>query len=102
MWYNTIFQIVTKLENSNCDFTQKLKLWQNSKTDIVKKKIKNISSDKTKKNDSEEEEERKKKLLKKQIFWPKDLLVITNWHLDNGWDLLGAPFCDHAMFFGEV
>ena len=30
-------QIVTKLKNSNCDKTKKLKLWQNSKTQIVLK-----------------------------------------------------------------
>ena len=29
--------MVTKLKNSNCDKTQKLKLWQNSKTQIVTK-----------------------------------------------------------------
>ena len=37
MWQNSNLQIVTKLKNSNCDQTQNLKLWQNSKTQIVKK-----------------------------------------------------------------
>ena len=44
-WQNLKTQIVTKLENSNCDKTQKLKLgqnsklklWQNSKTQIMTK-----------------------------------------------------------------
>ena len=43
MWQNSKTQIVTKLKNSNCVRTQKLKvwqnlkreLWQNSKTQIV-------------------------------------------------------------------
>ena len=50
-------QIATKLRKSGCDKTQKLRLWQNSKTSIVIKlktltihKTKNSSSDKTKKN----------------------------------------------------
>ena len=34
-----IIHIVTKLKNSNCGKTQKLKLWQNLKTQIVKKKL---------------------------------------------------------------
>ena len=51
--------MVTKLRNSNCDKTQKLKLWQNSNTQIVTKvenseteivtKLKNSNCDKTQK-----------------------------------------------------
>ena len=39
-------QIVMKLKNSNCDKTQKLKLWWNSKTKIVMK-LKNSNCDET-------------------------------------------------------
>ena len=37
-------QIVTKLKHSNCDKTQKLKLWQNSITKIVTKQKKSNSN----------------------------------------------------------
>ena len=37
LWQNLKTQIVIKLKNSNGDKTQKLKLWQNSKTQNVKK-----------------------------------------------------------------
>ena len=40
--------MVTKLKNSNGDKTQKQKLWQNSKTPIVKNHLKKSSCDKTK------------------------------------------------------
>ena len=47
---NSKTQIMTKLKNSNFDKTHKLKLWQNSKTQIVKKNYKKKSRfDKTKK-----------------------------------------------------
>ena len=39
---------MTKLKNSNCDKTQKLKLLSNSKTQIVRK-LKNPNGDKTQK-----------------------------------------------------
>ena len=42
---NSKSQIVTKLNKSNCDITQKVKLWQNS-TEIVSK-LKNSNFDKT-------------------------------------------------------
>ena len=45
---NSKTQIVTKLKNANCDKTQKFKLWQNSKTQIVTK-LKNFNCDKTQK-----------------------------------------------------
>ena len=32
MWQNPRTQVVTKLKNSNCDKTQQLKLWKNSKS----------------------------------------------------------------------
>ena len=38
---------MTELENSNCDKTQKLKLWQNSKIQIVTK-LKNSNYDNSK------------------------------------------------------
>ena len=42
-------EIEIELKNSNCDLIQKLKLWLNSKTQIVKK-LKNSISDETQKN----------------------------------------------------
>ena len=48
LWWNSKTQIVMKLQNSNCDETQKLKLWWNSKTQIVMK-LKNSKCDKTQK-----------------------------------------------------
>ena len=41
---NSTTQIVINHKNSNCDGTQKLKMWQNSKTQIMKK---NSNCDKT-------------------------------------------------------
>ena len=35
MWQNSKNQIVTKLKSSNCGKTQTIKLWQNPKTQIV-------------------------------------------------------------------
>ena len=56
MWQNSKSQIVTKLKNSNCDRTQKLKLWPNSKLKLGKnpntqivQKVKNANGDKTQK-----------------------------------------------------
>ena len=52
-FYNSKTQNVTKFTNSNCDKTQKLKLWQISKTQIVKKiifklwELQHSNSDKT-------------------------------------------------------
>ena len=45
---NSKNQFLTKLTNSNCDKTQKPKLWQNSKTQIVTK-LNNLNCDKTQK-----------------------------------------------------
>ena len=47
LWQNSKNQIVTKLKNQIVT-TQKLKSWQNSKTEIVTK-LKNSNGDKTKK-----------------------------------------------------
>ena len=49
LWWNSKTQIVIKLKNSNYDQTQKLKLWKNSKTKIVIKLNfwQNSSCDKT-------------------------------------------------------
>ena len=65
-----------KLKNSNCDKTQKLKLWQ----------LKNSNCDKT----------QNVKLWQNSIYDKslKSLLVRTTWHLDNGCDVLWAAFCD--------
>ena len=46
--HNLKTQIVAKLKNSNCDQTQKHKLWQDSKTQILTK-FKNSNCDKTQK-----------------------------------------------------
>ena len=40
---------MTKLKNSNCDKTQKLKVWQKTQN-VKKKKFKNLNCDKTEKN----------------------------------------------------
>ena len=88
MWQNTKSQIVTKLENSKCDFTQKLKLWQNSKT-LAMIKLKTQTLKKLRKLNPE-----------KTQFLTKSLLVRTIWYLDNGWDIHGAAFCNLAMFGG--
>ena len=70
--WNVTSQIVTKLEISNYDKTQKLKLWQNLQ--YVKCQF------------------RKKTAL-------NGLLVRIFWHLDNRWDVLWASFCDSRGVF---
>ena len=40
----------------------------------------------------------KKLSPEKTKFLTKSLFVRTTWHLDSGWDVLGAAFCDLAMF----
>ena len=66
---------MTKLKHSNYDKTKKLKLWQDSKPQIVTK-LKNSNCDKTQ----------------------KGVIVTsfskTDWDLDNRWDVLGAAFYD--------
>ena len=51
MWWHSKTQIVIKFKNSNCDETQKVKLWINSRTQIVtkkeEKKWQNSNCDKT-------------------------------------------------------
>ena len=47
-FYNSKIQNVTKLKNSNCDKTQKLKSGQNTTTQIMTK-LKNSNFDKTQK-----------------------------------------------------
>ena len=37
LWQNSKTQVMTKFKNSKCDETQKLKLWQNLETQIVTK-----------------------------------------------------------------
>ena len=78
MWQNSI---ATKLENSNDVKTQKLKWWQNSKTQIMTKlEIWQISI-------SEE----------KQLW--KDISVLKNWHVDVGEMFSGQRFVIIAMLF---
>ena len=67
-------QIKTKLKNSNCDQTQKLKLWQNLKYD-------------------------NSQLLKKKHS--KGHLVRTFWHLDNQWDVFWAAFWNPRDVFHQ-
>ena len=62
-----------KLNNSNCDKTQKLKLWQNSETQIVIE-------------------------LNNQKNLANSFLVITTQHLYYQWHFLEAAFCNLAMF----
>ena len=86
-------QTVIKPQNSNCDKTCKLKLWQHlkkhSKTHTVTKL--NLDCDKT------------KKILFGQYSTfdktCKALFVRTTWHLDNRWDVLLAAFCNIVMFY---
>ena len=88
--------------------TQKLSFWPNSKTEnMTKDKLKlrqNKNSDKKlslwqnpKNPDSDKIQLKSWKLN----FWKnlkKSLLVRTPWHLNNQWDLVGAAFCNLAMF----
>ena len=88
---------MTKLKNSNCvnslNFdkphkqemwkTQKLKLWQNSKTQI---------GTKLRKSNRKQTQQPKKNLA-------ESFLVITTWHLDHQWNVFEAAFCILAMFF---
>ena len=68
-----------QLKNSKCDKTQQLKLWQKSKTQIVTKlELLQISS-------------------KEKSF--KSLLERAFWHLDTGWDILEAAFCNSCNVF---
>ena len=65
-----------KLKSSNCDKTQKLKLWQNSITQIVTKlELRQISF-----------------YEGQQLL--KGSLVQTFSHLGNQWDVLWAVFCN--------
>ena len=96
-WQNSKTRIVTKLKNSNCDKTQnsncdknqKLKLRQNSNSNCdnsksqIMTKLKNFNCDKTQ--------------FMKNLY--KSLLVRTIWHLNNGWDVLWAAFCDSGDVF---
>ena len=45
MWQNSKKQIVSKLKNSDCDKTQKLKLWQNFKKNNMWHKPKKIATE---------------------------------------------------------
>ena len=84
-------QIVTKLklwektqklkcDNSECDKTRELKLWQ----------LKNSNYDKTLKKSNWD----KSQFMNTKKKLEKALLVRTFWHLDNRWDVLWAAFCD--------
>ena len=99
---------MTRLKSSNCDQTQKVKLWrkksqrltrwQNSRIQIMTK-LKNSNCDKTKKNwvltktwnTTNINFCRRKKTL--------DGSVRTFWHLDNQWDALWAAFCNSFNVF---
>ena len=87
MWQNTKYQIVTKLENSNRDYTQKLKFWRN----FINYLWQNFRSDKAENWNSE----RKKKFNSwKTNFFTKSILVRT---LDEM--LLVQPFAISQCFF---
>ena len=75
-------QIVTKLKNLNCDKTLKnMKLWQNTKTQIVTKhELGQIS------------------IYDKRYF----KMVRTFLDIDNQWDVLWAAFRDSRDVFGKV
>ena len=96
MWQKSKTKNVTKLKNSNCNKTQELKLWQNSKTQLKKKKKTQIVT--------------KFKTWKHQFMTKLNfghnfkgvLLVRTTWYLNNQRDVLRATFCDHAMFSFSV
>ena len=63
-------QIVAKLKNSNYDKTLNIKLWQNSKTQIVTVVIMTLVTEAV-------------------VTLAKVTLVLT-WHLESRWDVLGA------------
>ena len=49
IWQNSKTQNVTRLKNENCGKTQKLKKWENSKNKIETKQNKNSKCDETQK-----------------------------------------------------
>ena len=70
---------MTKLINKNCEKTQKIKLWQKSKNQIVKNSESQIW---TKLNNKKKEEK----------------MVILPQHLNYWWNGFKADFCNLAMF----
>ena len=89
----------SKTENvsSRTQIMTKPKLWENSKTKIMKKLKKNSNCEKTQtqivtklKNSTPDNAISDNTLT--------NLLVRTTWHLDNPWDVLWAMFCNLAMF----
>ena len=84
IWQDSKTLIVKKL-NSNWFKIHKLKLWQNSKTQVVTSQ--KVKLTKLKKNSNCDKTQFLTNLL-------KSLLVKTTWHLDNKWDVLWAAFCD--------
>ena len=85
---NSNYEKKKKTQTQN---VKKLKLWQNSRSQIVKKKLKNSNIDKTW-NLTNLNFRRRKKLL-------TGLLVSTFLHLDNQWYVLWAAFCDSRDVF---
>ena len=84
LWWNSITHIVMKLNNSNCDETQKLKLWQNSKLKLWRKNL---------------NYEEKKVHLWKEEKTSNIFLVNTFWHLDKWWDVLRAVVCNFCIVY---
>ena len=86
LWFNFwVFRfllIVTKLKNSNCDKTQKLKLWPNSKTE-TETKHKNFKCDEIPKTKFVT------KLTKKKLWQNSTQLVtkLKNSYCDKTWKL---------------
>ena len=89
MWRKkTKKKVVTKLEHSNCDKTQKLKMWQNSKNQIMtklKNPNHNSSNSKTIDNSNGDRSNR-------------DIFSKTTWPSDNQWDVLGQLFAILVLF----
>ena len=90
MWQNTKYQIVTKLENSNRDYTQTLKFWRNF-NNYLWQNLKTLVLIKLK---TEILKERKKFNSWKTIFFTKSILVRT---LDEMF--LVQPFAISQCFF---
>ena len=85
VWQNSKKFIVTKLKNLSCDKTQTLKVWTISKTPMVRKKITNSNCEKKK----------KKILITTKLNFQQNSK--KSWHLHDRWYVFRAAFCDLVM-----
>ena len=102
---------MTTLKISNCDKTQKLKLWlklknchtlifldKSQKLELWQKWRKNQIKTKLKKKNFYDKTKKLKLWRRKKISL---FLVRTTWQLDNRWDVLWEAFCNLPIFFGR-